>query len=208
MRASFAAALVAAFAAIPAIARADDPVDLKWSLKAGDTFYLHQAITREQTTESGGNKNETNSEISTVIRFKVIEAKGWETVLEMTYLKVQSSTNGGRPKSIDTKNRFAGVSMTVRLDGNQNVTKLEGHAAFLDKLSDGDKVTRKQLEAILSESAVRQIVTIMFVATPDRPVKVGDSWAKNDRVRLGELGEMTTDSKFTLDKLKDGIATV
>jgi hypothetical protein len=192
----------------PAVARADDPVTLAWSLKEGDTFYLKQTISREQTAEAGGRKQDTKSEVTTVIRFKVKAARDGETVMEMTYLDIRASAQGGRPQSIDPNSRFAGSSMTVTLDGKQTVTKLEGHAAFLDKLSGGDKAARKQLEAVLSESTVRQIVTVMFVPTPEKPVKVGDSWAKTDRIRLGELGEMTTNAKFTLEGVKDGAATV
>lgn len=60
----------------------------------------------------------------------------------------------------------------------------------------------------MSESTVRQIVSVMFVPTPEKPVKIGDSWTNTDCVRLGELGEMTTNSKLTLEGVKEGVATV
>src|SRR5262249_32397586 len=144
-------ALALLAALTPSVVRADDPVALRWSLKEGDTFYLKQTITSEQTTEAGGRKRDMTSEVTTVIRFKVTAARDSGTVMEMTYLDVRASSPGGRSQSLDPNDRFAGASMTVSLDGKQNVAKLEGHAAFLDKLSGGDEATRKQMEVALPE---------------------------------------------------------
>jgi len=208
MRAVSALVVLAALACAPGVAWADEPVTLAWSLKEGTTFFLKQSITREQSSEVAGRKNEAKSVITTVIRFKVMTSRDERTSLEMTYLDVRAAADGGVLKSIDPNGRLAGVSMTVTLDGKLNVTNLEGHDGFLDKLSGGDKVVRKQLNEVLPESTVRQIVTVMFVPTPAKAVKVGDSWERTDRIKLGALGEMTTDSKLTLKEVKDGEATV
>ena len=77
---------------------------------------------------------------------------------------------------------------------------------FLDKLSDGDDMMRQIFTAVMPESAVKLLFTQVFVAAPGD--KASDKWTRTDKVPLAGLGDLTNKTTYTVDGVKNDVATI
>lgn len=210
MRIAATLTLALALAYAPGAARQNDEVTLRWILKAGDVFYAKGTANVDQTIEVMGQTIDMQQEINTVMRYKVKSVSAGKTTVEMTYVEMKTKITGlpGGLGGGDPTEKLKGATVTATLNENLEVVKVEGYSELLDKLADGDETQRKLFEAVIPEAGVKQLFSQTFVAGPNKPVKVGDTWAQNDKLPLGGLGEVTTKQKFELKSIKDGLATV
>jgi hypothetical protein len=195
------------FAAVLALAVAapGDNYAIEWKLKEGDTFFNKVDVTMDQEVEFLGQKVEQKVTMKTVLRFKVKSVKDGATVVEMTYLdnKIDAA---GLP-GFNAADKLKNVTFTVTLDKDRKVTKLEGYDKFLDALADGDEDQKKLMKAMMPESAVRQMPGQIFAIGPGKPVAVGDTWKRNEKIALGAIGNLETKQDFKLDEVKGDVAT-
>jgi len=213
MRTATAPAAGLALAALLASAgTAADDVTLKWKLKDGTTFYAKTVGDMDMQMSVGGMDLTMPMKVTQVQRFKVLSAGDGKLTVEMTLQDMQMEVGGplaaaaGGLGSIGEK--VKGATITVTLDKNMEVGKIEGYEKFLDKLAAGDDNTRTMMKGMFSEAAVGQMVTQVFAFTPDKPVKPGDTWTRTDKVPTGGFGEGTVKQKYALKGVSGGVATI
>ena len=203
MRTLFTLAALSLFAA-PAVAA--DPVNLKWSLKEGDAFYATTTQEIDQNIKVMGQTINQKMTTTTVARFDVKSIKAGVHKVEMTYTKV--TMEGGPAGTAALTERFKGASLTATFDKGFDITKLEGYDKFLDKISDGDDMMRKVFEAVMPENSVRMLFSQVFIAPPTDKTATGDKWTRTDKVPLSGLGELVNKTTYTVDSVKNDVATI
>jgi hypothetical protein len=85
------------------------------------------------------------------------------------------------------------------------VAKLQGYDKFLDKLGNNDDDLRKQMKEQFSETAVTEMFSQVFSFCPKKPVKVGDTWPRTEKMSLGGI-DTVNKLKFKLDSIAGGVA--
>jgi hypothetical protein len=186
-----------------------DAVTLKWNLKPGDTFYSKNTTVIDMTIGVAGQMIDQKQDITAVMRYKVKSAEGSGLVLELTYVDMKMKMTG--PAATDTSavtNALKGATVTATLDKSMKVTKVDGHKKLVDDLAQGDPAAKAMLAAIISEDAIKQMFTTLFALTPEKPVKVGDTWTSTDTLDAGGIGKITAKSKFKLGKVDGDTATI
>jgi hypothetical protein len=199
------AALLLALIAAPAAAQ--DAIPLKWSLKEGDKFFVRDDTEAVTSVTVMGMKQDSKITSIAVQRFKVIAAKQDSTTVEMTTLSLEITTEGvvNIPGLGTISERIKGSTVTAVLDENMTVTKLQGYDKFLDKLGNNDDDLRKQMKEQFSETAVTEMFSQVFSFCPKKPVKVGDTWPRTEKMSLGGI-DTVNKLKFKLDSIAGGVA--
>ena len=197
------AALTLALALAPAQA---DAVTLKWNLKPGDVFYSKNATVIDMTVGVMGQMIDQKQEINAVLRYKVKSADGDALVLELTYVDMKMVAPGADTSAVTTA--LKGESVTATLDKKYNVTKVDGHNKLVENLAQGDPMAKALLSAIISEDSVKQMFSTLFALTPEKPIKIGDTWTKEESMDAGGIGKITAKSKYKLSKLSGDTATI
>jgi hypothetical protein len=201
-----AATLLLVLIATPAIAQ--EAVSLKWSLKEGDKFFVKDDTEMTMTIGVMGFNQEVKMNAVTLQRFRIISAKQDSTTVEMTFLSMEIKGGGALaalPGLGEIGNRIKNATVTAVLDENMSVKKLEGYDKFLDKLSGNDDKTRDMLKTQFSEAAVGQRFSQIFSFGTNKPVKVGDTWPRSEKMSLGGV-ESDVKMKYKLDSVENGIA--
>ncbi len=196
-------------AALAAPAAAQDPVALKWSLKEGDLFYTNNRADMDMSMSVLGQDVTIKMKMTAVQRYKILSAKPGATKVELTMLTMKMEAEGLPPGAGglgDIGDRVKGATVTATLNDELEVTKVEGYEKFIDKLAGDNAEERKQMKAQFSETAVGQMVSQVFSFAPPKPVKVGDTWNRSDKVPTGGFGDATVKQKFKLDSVTDGVA--
>ena len=70
-----------------------------------------------------------------------------------------------------------------------------------------DEKTKEQLEKMFSKEQLNSLFSMMFQMYPDKPVKVGDTWEKENQVTVGGIS-MKVLGKYKLVSVKDGIGNI
>jgi hypothetical protein len=195
--------LALALALAPAQA---DGVNLKWSLKEGDTFYVKTVQDMDMTIGVMGQNIDQKQKGTNVIRFRVKSAKPGATVVEMT--TIAFDMDAGLPGAGGLTEKMKGLNFTVTLDDKLEVTKLEGYDKFLDAIAGEDEAQRKLMGTLIPEATFRQMISQTFVISPGKPVKVGDTWTKSDELSMGPLGSFALKQTFTLNDVTGGVAKI
>ncbi|MBA4065859.1 MAG: hypothetical protein C0501_19500 [Isosphaera sp.] len=183
-----------------------DTYPLQWKLKAGDTFYNKTTVDMDQSIEVMGQKIPQKVTVKTVVRFKVKSADPKATVVEMTYLENKIDAQGLPGANVGDK--LNNITFTATLNDKMEVTKLEGYDKFVEALADGDEAQKALMKAMMPESAIRQAFSQTFVVGPGKPVAVGETWTRTDKVGLGPLGNVETKSEFKLTGVKGDAAAI
>lgn len=184
-----------------------DAVALKWNLKPGDTFYSKNTTAMDMKIGVMGQTIDQKQDVDAVMRYKVKSAEGGNLVLELTYIDMKMTGLGGADTNAVT-NALKGQTVTATLNKKMEVTKVDGHKKLVDDLAQGDPMTKAMLAAIISEDAVKQMFSTLFALTPENPIKVGDTWTKNDTMDAGGIGKITSKAKYKLGKVDSGLATI
>ena len=95
----------------------------------------------------------------------------------------------------------------VALDQNMAVTKIQGYEKFIDKLAGEDENARKLMRQQFSEAALKQMYAQVFSFGNSKPVKVGDSWPRTDKMAVGGF-DVEAKLKYKLDSVNSGIAKI
>lgn len=204
----FAPALLVA-AALAAPAPAQDPVALKWSLKEGDLFYTNNRTDMDMSMTVLGQDVNIKMKMTAVQRYKILSAKPGATKVELTMLAMKMEAEGLPPGAGglgDVGDRVKGATVTATLNDELEVTKVDGYEKFLDKLAGDNAAERAQMKAQFSETAVGQMVSQVFSFAPAKPVKVGDTWNRTDKIPTGGFGDASVKQKFKLDSVTGGVA--
>jgi hypothetical protein len=185
-----------------------DGVALRWKLKEGDTFYVKQTDTMEQTVGVLGQNQEQKTDSTTVSRFKVTKADAAGYTLEQTILDSVTETNVIPGGLGDFDKKIKGTTFTVTLDKDFKATKIDGVSAAFDKVVQDNPAVKPIVASILHDETVKKAVQDLFRVGPDKAVKVGDAWKVDEVAPLGASGELATELAFKLATAKDGVAEV
>ena len=204
------AAALAVTLVLAAAAPSQEAVNLKWSLKEGETFFAKNLMDMDMEMGFMGQNIDLNMKMTTVQQFKVVSVKPGATTVEMTMESMEIKAGGlpgGIPGLGDVGERVKGAKITATLNDKMEVTKLQGYEKFLDKLAGDNEALRKQMEGQFSEATVQQMFSQVFAIAPGKPVKVGDTWTHTDKMPAGGI-EATAKQKFKVESISDGIAKV
>jgi hypothetical protein len=191
-------ALVLAMAALPAsTAPAADAVKLEWKFLEGDTFYIETTNITKQTMTVLGMKQESDSENSTVTRYKVLKVDKDATVIEQKIESVKNKTSGGLPGADKIMDSMKGQTFKLTLNAKGEVTKLEGYDEFIKKLGSDNDATAKLIKSFMSEEALKASAAESFAFLPDKAVNKGDTWKRSQAVPLGPLGNLKGETTYT-----------
>jgi hypothetical protein len=195
-----------------ATASAQESVTLKWKLEEGTAFYANNVTDMDMSMKILNMDVDMKMKITAVQRFKILSAKPGATTVEMTMQRMDMDVKadalpGGIPGLGAIGERVKGATLTATLDAKQNVTKLEGYEKFLDKLAGDDEMVRKQMKQQFSEEAVKQMFSQVFAFAPDKPVKVGESWTRTDKMPTAGV-EATVKQKYKLESVSNGVAKI
>jgi hypothetical protein len=184
-----------------------EAIPLKWSLKEGDKFFVKDDTEMITSATVMGMKQDSKITAITIQRFKVIAAKQDSTTVELTTLSLEIITDGAVniPGLGTISERIKGSTVTAVLDENMTVTKLQGYDKFIDKLADNDDDLRKQMKQQFSETSVSEMFSQVFSFCPKKPVNVGDTWPRTEKMSLGGI-DAVNKMKFKLDSITGGVA--
>ncbi|QEL15753.1 DUF6263 family protein [Limnoglobus roseus] len=198
---SLVASLVLAIAFAPPQA---DGVSLKWKMNVGDTFYAQSVVGLEQTVTAAGKDVEQKQDQTAVSRYKVTKADKDGYTLEQTILQSIIETNILPGGAGDLSKKLRGATFTITLDDQLKVKKFEGIDDLIQKLGANDPKVKPLLAATLNEDAMKKSVQDLFYCGPDKIVKVGDTWKREDTLPLGPLGDMTLAMEYKYAGSKAG----
>src|SRR5205807_1720845 len=122
-------------------------------------------------------------------------------------MKMTGLPGGGVPGLGGIGERVKGATITATLDDKMEVTKVQGYDKFLDKLAGDDAAVRKQMKAQFSDATVSQMFSQVFSFAPAKPIQVGDTWTRTDKMPAGGM-EATVKQKYKLDSVSGGVAKV
>lgn len=208
MRTAIVLALAVAFA--PA-ARADEPVTLKWNLKEGETLFAKGVTNMDMAMSVLGMDVKMEMKMTGVQRYKILSVKQGETKIEMTILAMEMKMDAGGmqiPGLGDVNDKLKGATVTAILNDDFEVKKIEGRDKFIEKVAGDDKMMKQLFEAQFSEAALGQMVTQVFAFAPKKPIKVGETWNRTDKMPAAGIGEAEVKQKFKLDSVKGDIANL
>lgn len=200
------AVLLLALVAAPASAQ--ETYALKWSLKEGDKFFAKNVTEMEMGMMVMGMPIEVKMDMTGVQRFKIISAKQDSTTVEMTMLSMDMKIGGAAnalPGLGGLGDKIKGATITAILDENMSVTKIQGYDKFIEKLAGDDENQKKMMKQQFSETIVGQMFTQVFSFGNSKPVKVGDTWPRSEKMSFGGF-DAGVKMKYKLDSVNSGIA--
>jgi hypothetical protein len=186
---------VAAIYAVSAPAAEGTKIELKF--KQDDTFYVESISNTKQTMEFAGTKQDSESDSTTVTRFKVLKSDKDGTVIEQRIESIKNKTTGGAPGADKIMDALKGATFKLTLDAKGEVTKLEGYEDFIKKLSSENDATAKMIKAFMSEETLKAAASENFAFLPNKPVSKGDTWKRSQSVPLGPLGTLKGETTYT-----------
>ena len=209
MRAAFAPVLLVLCATT---AGAQEAVSLKWTLKEGTNFFAKSVTDMDMSMQLLNMEVDMKMKVTAVQRFKVLSVKPGATQVEMAIQKMDMEMTsdklpGGIPGLGAIGERVKGATLTATLDEKLAVTKLEGYEKFLEKLAGDDEMLGKQMKQQFSEEAVKQMFSQVFAFAPDKPVKVGETWTRTDKMPAAGL-DAVVKQKYKLDSVSNGVAKI
>ena len=194
-RCSIGAVLALAVLAAPAHAQ----VQLEWKFKEGDKFYLETINSFKQSMKTLGKELKQDLDLTFVFSVavqKVNEDKSavLEERLESVEVKNAGGPTGGIPAEDKFNQQVKGATFRVTVTPRGEVTRFEGYDDLLKKLAGDDPVTRKTVQAVLSEDYIKNAAADVFGRLPPGPVKADAEWGGDRKIEmpLGPLGTFTT----------------
>ncbi len=189
--------LVAVLILVAAGAPASAQVELAWKWKEGDKFYLESVSRFKQSLTLKDINREVKQEVeyATVLGFEV-KTTGAEKniVLEQRIESLKVSNAQGVAFRDD---KLKGVVLRLTLNAKGDVTKVEGYAELIKKLTeDADGELADTIKATVTEDSLKRSAQLALGFLPDRPVKRGDTWERKARTSLGPLGSMEVTNRY------------
>jgi hypothetical protein len=180
---------------------------LKWKLRTGDTFYAVQDTKMQQSMSFMGQDIDMKIKAETVIRYRIKEAKKDATVVEMTFLRQKMEMDGPAAfPGMDVGEKLKNITFTFTVDDKWNVVKFEGYDKFLQALAGEDPMIATLLRSVLPESVIRQSFGQTFSLAPDKPLAVGETWQRKDKMPLGPLGNVEVNTRYKLEDVRGSLA--
>jgi hypothetical protein len=180
---------------------------LQWKLREGDTFYVVQDTKMQQSMSFMGQDIDMNIKTQSVLRYRVKKVQKNATVVEMTFLRQKMEMDGPVPvPGADFGEKLKNLTFTFTVDDKWNVVKFEGYDKFLEAIAGEDPMLATMLRTVLPESVVKQSFGQTFSLAPDKPLAVGDTWQRKEKMSLGPLGSFEVNTRYKLDEVRGSLA--
>jgi hypothetical protein len=105
---------------------------------------------------------------------------------------------------------LVGETITMSVSPAGAVSKIEGLAPIIAKINAGMAGAQMQMpgmNSLMTEDSMRSMLEQSFAGLPERPVKVGESWSKDNTVKM-PFGTMTSAARLALQNVANGVATI
>ena len=181
-----------------------DGVLLRWKLKEGDTFYAKSVSNMEQTVTAMGRDIDQKQDQTTVNRFKVLKASDKGYTVEQTILQSITESNIAPGGLGDLDKKMKGATFTIEMDEKFKATKVTGVNDLVKKIGEDNPMLKQILSGMLNDEMMKKAAEDVFRCGPDKAVKVGDTWKRDETLPLGPLGEMSMKLEHKLVSSKDG----
>ncbi len=210
-------------------AESGEKVQLKFSLKKGESYKLKMSTDQKISQDIMGMKQDMTQAFTMVFRHDVeaVDDKG-EATIKVTYESVsyKSESPMGKVEYDSTKPpaevpamakgyaALVGQGFTMKMTPNGTLTDIKGIAAMLEnmlkkmELPEGPEkaLIEKNLKKQFTDEAMKEQMQSSLAIFPDKPVGVGDSWEK----KFSGMGMFPciVENTWTLKSRKDGVATI
>ncbi len=190
-----AAVLLGVVLAVPAVARAQ--TSLRWQLKAGEKFYVEEAIKADQNVTVMGMNLKQTTTTRRVSQFTVKAADAGGYQLEQKILTWTAKQEGGAAPDDGKLDKVArGATFRIHLAPNGTLSRFQGYEDFLKKIGDQDANEAKVFRMILTEDAIKSPLEMIFSVLPAKAVKQGDQWQQKLKVPTGPMGTFLFDVDY------------
>ena len=191
---------------------------LEWKFVKDKTFYQTMSTTTDQKMKVQGSDvvqkqdqtfffkwtvSDVNKDKKTVtLKQKII---GLRMNIDIGGSKIAyDSTAKDNPNTNNPLNKFFealnDTEFTLTLDTKQmKVTNIEGHDAFVKKLTEANPQMKPLLEKILGKKALQDMAEPLFAALPGTKVAKGKDWTRESKLDMGPIGTYTTKYTYTFD---------
>ena len=184
--------------------------NIKMRLNKGDTFM--QEMKMNMLINTSG--MEMNMKIYAGTSFEVINSTPEEKDLKISYTKMHMGVDMGKLKSMNTpdsilnKNaaNIIGKSVTLKLSKDNEITDVSGFDEIMNNQAH-DSASREMMKKMFSKDQFNSMFGMMFSMYPKKPVKVGESWNNETKMKMANL-EMKVANKYTLISVKNGLAEI
>ena len=187
-----------------------DAYILKMRLAKGDTFQNNMKIDMDMAMNMAAMKMNMKMKMDMGSRFEVLDSSTQGKQLKMTYTFMKMSMDMGQANpGIDTDSilneatkGIADKSLLLTVKDNE-VVDVKGLDSMT--ITNADPAARAMMEKMFTKESMNQTFGMMFNLYPDKPVKVGDSWEKENDIEMGMM-KMKVKTTYTLTGVKNGIA--
>jgi hypothetical protein len=194
-------------------ALAQQPLDLKWKLEMGKTFYQEMTSETKQQLDIAPKKIAQTQKQTFVMSFTPQlqdKEKNWVIKQRIEALKMNGPVGKVQVAFDSTKadventphSRYfqglVGAEFKFILSPEMKVVRVEGREAFLKKLSCPDQPVKLPLDLFITDDTLRQMVGSAFSALPVSAVKPGDTWTGHTEQQMGPIGGFDDTCRYTL----------
>lgn len=161
-----------------------------WKFRENQEFFVEQKLVQDQTVLFAGQKKDSRTSQSSLIRFNVDRTHtGGNVDLRMTVEKV--THDGGNANAAKLTGKMAGAEFQLTIDKAGKLVRLDGYSDFVKRIAEGDDRRATLFRAVLSEESFKKLAVQTFEIGPNRPVEVGESWEHKLKLPLGPFGSIT-----------------
>jgi hypothetical protein len=201
-------------------------VTLQLKLAKGKTYYQRTVIDQHMVQTVMNMQQVMDQNMGTGVKMDVLDVDGQGNMrIRNTYdwaltkrtgpmgtLDYDSAKQSTPPPGAEPFAALLGQSFVITISPQGKVLDVNGveelQAAVRKRLPPGAEggPAMSALSQYLDKNGIKQMVEGAMDVYPDRPVEVGESWSKKRVVT--PMFELTIDSKWTLQKLEAGMATI
>lgn len=205
---------------------AGQSVDLRLNLSKGDTYYLASTNEQTYTVEMMGMFTEIGMNLRFGQEFQVEDVQNNIFSLRTTFadVAVKMDMKGGLFGSsnvdFDSKrssnpdhpvaNTFAGLvgmSFLMKVSSAGKIIETSGLEEIMSKIIASSAVPLDpQVQTMIGEGSLRQGIEQMFNIYPDKLVKPGDTWSKNQTISAGI--NFNVSSNYALNTRTNGVSSL
>jgi hypothetical protein len=198
-------------------ARAADEktTSLKWKFEKDKPFYQEMKTTTKQTMKvmnSDVNQNQEQTFYFSWTPESQDKDGNWTIRQKIEGVKMSIDIGGSKIEYDSTKEasgaanplsdffkQLVGSEFKLTIGPDMKVKDISGRAEFVKKLATANPQMEPLLNQILSDKALKEMADPTFAAVPNKEVKKGDTWTKDNQLDMGPIGKYDNSYKYTYE---------
>ena len=190
---------------------------LEWKFTKGGKFYQTMATTTTQNMKVQGSDVVQKQDQTFYFKWEVSDVNKQKNTVTLKQKIIGLKMNidiGGSKIAYDSTAKDSGTNnplnkffealndseFTLTLDTkDMKVTNIEGHDAFVKKLTEANPQMKPLLDRILSKKALQDMTEPLFGALPGSKVAKGKDWTRTATLDMGPIGKYVTKYTYTYD---------